>query len=158
MYPVPSEISQKEIEVKDLKGTTLKVYYLLAERQEPLGPREVQRALNLSSPSLALYHLNRLVDARLVIKSPDGKYFIDGDPLKLGELKDHVKVAGVLIPRILLYAYHALISIFFALILYFGGYPPQFWVAYVVGSSLLFVGILIRDARILYGGLLQNKD
>ncbi len=36
-----------------LKGTTLEVYRFLLKSGKPVGVRGVQRALNLSSPSLA---------------------------------------------------------------------------------------------------------
>ena len=48
-----------------LRGTTLDVYRFLLKRKEPVGAREVQRVLNLSSPSLATYHLSKLEDVGL---------------------------------------------------------------------------------------------
>ncbi len=157
-YPTPEQIPSDRIEVSDLKGTTLRIYYFLAEKEAPVGPREVQRALGLSTPSLALYHLKRLSHAGLVKKRPDGQYYIEGDPLRLGELKDHVKIAGTLVPRILLYAYHAFLSIIVALFLYWRDYSTLIWLTYVVSSSLIFAILLIRDARLLYGPLVQKKS
>ncbi len=56
-----------------LEGTALRVYtYLL--KQGPAGPREVSKALGLSSPSLAYYHLKRLEEAGLVRRLSDGQY------------------------------------------------------------------------------------
>lgn len=156
-YPTIEQVGRKKVEIDDLKGNTLKVYYYLADTAEPSGPREIQRQLGLSSPSLAVYHLNRLLEANLVQKTADGRYFIEGDPVRLGELKDHVKIAGNLIPRILLYIYHALLSIFVAVIFYINDLPIVYWFAYTIGSSLIFSGLLLYDAKKLYGHLIQKK-
>ena len=54
-------------ESKDvLRGLTLKVYRFILKHDGPVGIREVQRALNLSSPTLALYHIDKLEEAGLV--------------------------------------------------------------------------------------------
>jgi len=45
-----------------LKGTTLEVYWFLLKSNRIVGAREVQRALDLSSLSLAVYHLSKLED------------------------------------------------------------------------------------------------
>ncbi|NIM45531.1 MAG: hypothetical protein GTN80_07805, partial [Nitrososphaeria archaeon] len=45
----------------ELKGKTLLVYwYLIKERGDSVGVREIQRALKFSSPSVASYHLEKL--------------------------------------------------------------------------------------------------
>jgi predicted transcriptional regulator len=49
-----------------LKGTTLEVYRFLLKSNKPVGTRELQRALNLSSSSVATYHLSKLEDAGLL--------------------------------------------------------------------------------------------
>ena len=51
-----------------LRGTTLEIYRFLLKRNTPVGAREVQRALNLSSPSLATYHLSKLEETGLIRK------------------------------------------------------------------------------------------
>lgn len=43
-----------------LKGTTLEVYRFLLKSNKPVGAREIQRNLKLSTPSLAVYHLSKL--------------------------------------------------------------------------------------------------
>ena len=42
-----------------LRGKTLEVYRYLLKSKNPVGIREVQRSLDLSTPSLASYHLNK---------------------------------------------------------------------------------------------------
>ena len=55
-----------------LRGLTLKVYKFVLKKSKPTGIREVQRSLELSSPTLALYHLNKLEEAGLLKKSSEG--------------------------------------------------------------------------------------
>lgn len=59
-----------------ISGTTLRVYRLLYSEGRPLGTNEVQRKADLSSVSLAYYHLNKLVEEGLA-KQKDGGYVVD---------------------------------------------------------------------------------
>ncbi len=81
-----------------LRGTTLKVYRFLLKRGEPVGIREVQRTLKLSSPSLAAYHLSKLEEAGL-IKRKKGNYSVD----KVF-LESTIRIRRFLIPRYLFYS------------------------------------------------------
>jgi DNA-binding transcriptional ArsR family regulator len=81
-----------------LKGTTLDVYRLLLKSGKPMGIREVQRALNLSSPSLATYHMSKLEEAGL-LKRENGYFVIDKVVLD-----NAVKISHFLVPRYLFYA------------------------------------------------------
>jgi len=42
------------------EGTTLNVYSYVVKKGKPVGPREVMRGTNLSSPSVAYWHLQKL--------------------------------------------------------------------------------------------------
>lgn len=84
-----------------LRGTTLEVYLFMLKNGNPMGIREVQRALNLSSPSLAVYHMTKLEEAGL-LKKEGGNYVINKVVLE-----DCVKVSRFLIPRFLFYAIFA---------------------------------------------------
>ena len=59
-----------------LKGTTLRVYRLVFKEGNPVRTNEVQRALKLSSPSLAQYHISKLLRAGLIKESENG-YTVD---------------------------------------------------------------------------------
>lgn len=80
-----------------LKGTTLEVYLFLVKAGKPVGAREIQRTLNLSSTSVATYHLNKLEDSG-IIRNERGNYVVN----KL-ILKDTVKIKNLLIPRYFFY-------------------------------------------------------
>ncbi|MGA2766981.1 MAG: winged helix-turn-helix transcriptional regulator [Candidatus Bathyarchaeia archaeon] len=81
-------------EQKDvLRGLTLKVYRFILKNDKPVGIREVQRALNLSSPTLALYHINKLEEAGLIKKELNGYV---ADRIILENL---IRLRRILIPR-----------------------------------------------------------
>jgi hypothetical protein len=58
---------------KELHGRTLKVYVYVV-RNEPVGPRDVMRNLNLTSPSVAYRHLQKLETMNLIEKNNLGNY------------------------------------------------------------------------------------
>ena len=57
-------------------GTTRKIYGFVYRQGRPVRINEVQRGLGLSSASLALYHIRKLVDEGLV-KEQAGGYVVD---------------------------------------------------------------------------------
>lgn len=87
----------------ELKGNTLRVYwYLLQSSKSFVGPRQIQRKLGFSSPALAVYHLDKLVELGLVEKV-SGEYHL-AKIVDVGVLKQFVKLKGFVIPRHVLYA------------------------------------------------------
>jgi hypothetical protein len=90
-----------------LNGTTLLVYRYLVTAGKPAGAREVQRALKLSGPSVAVFHLDKLERSGLAKKNQfDGSYSID----KV-YLRHFILLRRHLIPRYSFYAALATISI-----------------------------------------------
>lgn len=69
------ENSEGEL-LASLKGTTHRVYVLILKRRKPIGNSEVQRALGLSSPSVSLYHIRKLLQMGL-IREEEGGYVVD---------------------------------------------------------------------------------
>jgi len=87
----------------ELKGNTLRVYWhLLQSSKNSVGPREVQRKLGFSSPALAAYHLEKLLELGLVEKF-SGEYHLI-KIVDVGVLKQFMKLRGFIIPRHVLYA------------------------------------------------------
>ena len=85
----------------ELKGNTLRVYvYALKKRK--VGVREVQRALLMSNPSLAQYHLNKLKDLGLVSDN-NGEYEISSE-VKVEVMRDFLRVGTLIVPRFVFYA------------------------------------------------------
>jgi DNA-binding transcriptional ArsR family regulator len=87
----------------ELKGNTLRAYWALMNAKDGvLGVRELQRRLGFSSPALASYHLNKLADMKLVAKER-GDYRLVRE-VKVGVLKQFIKLGTFLLPRYVLYA------------------------------------------------------
>lgn len=59
-----------------LVGTTLIVYRYLYKMGKPQGIRDIQKGLGMSSPSVAQYHVKKLLQAGLIKEEGDG-YVID---------------------------------------------------------------------------------
>ena len=68
-------VLNREKIVKDLTGRTLMIYFVLLNKKS-VGVRELQRHLNLSSPSVAKYHLEKLVNLNLLVNR-NGIYHLD---------------------------------------------------------------------------------
>jgi DNA-binding transcriptional ArsR family regulator len=86
-----------------IHGTTLRVYWYLFRNPKPVGVRETQRALSMSSPSTALYHLEKLRELGVSEKDAMGQYFLR-EQVQVGTLKMFLKVGHLILPRYLFYA------------------------------------------------------
>ena len=86
-----------------LRGRTLKVYQFIVRSKDPARVREIQRHLEFSSPSLVVYHLEKLKEKGLVREEARG-YVADKVILK-----NMIRLRNSLIPRFFFY------SLFFAL-------------------------------------------
>jgi predicted DNA-binding transcriptional regulator len=104
MTSMSSEINQKEIEAQ-LKGNTLRIYWYLLKvgHKRPIGIREVQREIGLSSPSVATHHLEKLRELGLLEKIPSGEYQLVNE-VKVGVLSNFVTLIGLMLPRYLFYS------------------------------------------------------
>jgi hypothetical protein len=69
----------------EVRGNTLKIYlYLL--KQGPSELRDIQRGVNLSSASLASYHLGKLSEAGFVKQDVHGRYLARVGPAVVPQL------------------------------------------------------------------------
>src|SRR5580658_4964014 len=86
-----------------LRGKTLKIYMYMLKQGKPVGVREVQRELELSSPSVAFHHLEKLMRLKVVEQDPMDNYVIvkKVDP---GILQAFVNVGRFSLPRVGFYA------------------------------------------------------
>ncbi len=97
-----NDLNEKNV-AADLQGNTLRVYWLLLKVQNnSVGPRDIQRKLGFSSPNLAVYHLDKLVELGLAEKI-SGEYQLR-ETVDVGVLKQFTKLGGIIIPRHVLYA------------------------------------------------------
>jgi hypothetical protein len=85
----------------ELCGTALRVYTFIACADKPLGIREITRGAELSSTSVAHYHLQKLENFDLIEKNSNGDYI----PKKRAAIDGHVWVGKNLMPQLMLYSF-----------------------------------------------------
>jgi len=90
----------------ELRGNTLRVYWHMLTHNKSVGVREVQRALNMSSPSVASHHLTKLVSLDLVEQLSDNTYKVK-QIVKVGVLQNFIGFRGRFLPR------YAFVAMFF---------------------------------------------
>lgn len=95
-----------------LKGKTAQVYRYAIKMGKPIGVREVQKALRLSSPRLASYHLEKLEEAGLLKRASEG-FIVD----KL-VLENFVRFKQLLLPKYLFYFVFFASAVIFQLIFF----------------------------------------
>jgi DNA-binding transcriptional ArsR family regulator len=108
------KIDRKKAE-SELRGTTLRVYWELFKKNRPLGVREVQRSLRLSSPSTSLYHLEKIRELGVAEKNRHGQYSLSSE-IKVGNLRQFVRFGRLILPRYIFYAAFFWSALFFYLI------------------------------------------
>ncbi|MFW9909754.1 MAG: hypothetical protein ACFFEF_14375 [Candidatus Thorarchaeota archaeon] len=118
----------------ELKGNTLRVYWYMIQQGSSVGVREVQRALGMSSPSVASHHLGKLVDLELVEKNSDNSYNLKR-LVKVGVLRNFIGIRGVLLPR------YTFVAFFFSM----------FTLAYIILAGFTPIGIFDRFIAIAIG-------
>lgn len=104
-YRMGESPTEKEIE-PELRGNTLRVYWHMLTQNESVGVREVQRALNMSSPSVSSHHLTKLVSLDLVEQLSDNTYKVK-QVVKVGVLQNFIGFRGKFLPR------YAFVAMFF---------------------------------------------
>ena len=86
---------------EDLNATTFQTYVYLVKVGRPVGPRDLMRGANLSSPSVAYRNLQKLIDLGLVVKDEYGNYVVKE---KVG-MKGFVWVGKTLMPSFAIFAF-----------------------------------------------------
>jgi hypothetical protein len=61
---------------EELNATTFQTYVYIVKVGKPVGPRDLMRGANLSSPSVAYRNLQKLMDLGLVAKDEYGNYVV----------------------------------------------------------------------------------
>jgi DNA-binding transcriptional ArsR family regulator len=101
--------SQPEIEAKNmttannekLEGTTLSVYLYVVKKGAPVGPRDAMKGANLSSPSVAYRHLQKLEDLGYLKKNEYGEYITK----KRARIRGFIWVGRRLMSKMLAYSF-----------------------------------------------------
>ncbi len=87
----------------ELRGKTLRAYLFMMKNAKPIGVRELQRALDLSSPSVAYHHLEKLERLGLVEKDEYSEYKLVRN-VDVRVLQAFSQVGKLLVPRFIFYA------------------------------------------------------
>lgn len=132
---------------QELNGNTLSIYWFMFRENKPYSSREIQRRVGISSSSLALHHLNKLMDMGLVTTDDYGAYVL-ARRVRSGLLSLYVGSGRLFMPRFALYAAVStgfLLSYLLLLIIYLN--PAG--LILIVGHILITIMLWIETIRIL---------
>lgn len=125
-----------------LKGKTLQVYLYMIKRKEPVGVREVQRDLSFSSPSVANYHIDKLVQLSLIDQDEHGRYYVV-QKVQVGVLQAFVNIGGRAVPRLMFFAAFFTTMLAAYLVVNFNGLDV-FALGFAVAGAVAFWAETIR--------------
>ncbi|MDG6928493.1 MAG: helix-turn-helix transcriptional regulator [Nitrososphaerota archaeon] len=118
----------------DIRGNTLRVY-LYALKNGPCKLRDIQHDLGFSTPSLASYHLNKLVEAGYVRQDADGRYSSVKDAS--GEILEGYTNLGVaVVPRLFF------LALFFSIVIAYFAYRTLTAPGYTVYLAAASLGVV----------------
>ena len=128
---------------EELNATTFQTYVYLVKVGKPVGPRDLMRGANLSSPSVAYRNLQKLTDLGLVVKDVYGNYVVKE---KMG-MQGYVWVGKTLMPSFAIFGFIFLgvliaeIAILVPHLLVGASVQESFWLLTVVTvvSALIFL-------------------
>jgi len=115
---------------EELEGNTLIVYAYVAKEGKPVGTRDVTRGANLSSPSVAHRHLQKLEALGLLEKNEYGNYMLK----EKASISGHVWVGRNLVPRLMFYSFF-----------FMGAFSAEIAIillSYLVGNVVIEAGFL----------------
>ena len=86
---------------EELNETTLQTYLYLVKAKRAVGPRDLMRGANLSSPSVAYRNLQKLTELGLVEKDSYGNYIVK----KKAHIKGYVWAGNTLMPSFAIFGF-----------------------------------------------------
>jgi hypothetical protein len=136
----------------ELEGITLSVYLHAVKKGKPVGPRDVMKGVNLSSPSVAYRHLQKLEDIGYLQKNDYGEYMVK----RKAKIGGHVWLGHRLLPKMWLYSLlflSILIVELFVLFIHFSIETLEFKVFFLLLTIITGLALAVFTVE----GLLQNK-
>ena len=127
---------------EELNATTFQTYVYLVKIGKPIGPRDLMRGADLSSPSVAYRNLQKLMDLGLVVKDEYGNYVVKE---KTG-MKGYVWIGKTLMPSFAIFGFVFVgiligeIAVLIPHLLFGSPVEESFWLLTVVTvvSALIF--------------------
>jgi len=130
----------------ELNTTTFDIYLYLVKAKEPEGPREIMRAVDITSPGVVHRHLQKLADWGWVDKDSYGRYSVKR---KVG-FSGYIWIGRRLLPISTIFAvsFVALTASFIAILLFhiIEGSPIDTSFAILVVVTLLGAFFLLAEA------------
>jgi hypothetical protein len=135
---------------RSISTASWNVYLHILTSREPVGVREVWRELRLSSPSLAQYHVNRLLELGMITQTSEGKY-VANEERRIEALRGFLLLHGRLVPRLVFYG--ALIA--GILTFYVMAWPigSNFRDLTVIAVATISIAAFFFEAYVQYRGL-----
>jgi hypothetical protein len=135
---------------EELEGTTLNVYACVVKEGGPVGPREVMRTANLSSPSVAYWHLQKLEALGLLYKNKHGEYVVK----EKISVSGHLWIGRNLVPRLIFYSFFfmGILGVEIALIavpFFLNGQAPELYLFYLIAPTTIAMVLFLCEGLIL---------
>lgn len=136
----------------EVRGNTLRVYLFLLQNS-PADLRDVQHSLNLSTPSLASYHLGKLVEGGYATQNEHGQYLVVKESTNV-ILEGYVKLGATVVPQLAFFGmlFTGLIGYFALMSLTYPSYVPL-----LVASAVALVCVLWYETLRVWGKLTDWK-
>lgn len=150
-YIEGTDMSTTDTEV--LEGITLNVYLYVAKKGKPVGPRDVMKGINLSSPSVAYRHLQKLEDQEYLGKNEFGEYTIK----RKASIKGRVWIGHTLMSKMWLYALVFFIILAIELVIFFIHFSVETYEFKVFFLLLTLITGLAFAVFVIEGAVNQRK-
>jgi hypothetical protein len=143
---------------EEIEGTTLRIYVILVKHDKPLGPREVMRLANLSSPSVAYRQLQKLEDLGLVEKDQFGEYTLR----QRQSVKGHfwIYIGRKLFPRLFFYSFFFLgilsVETVIGIARFLVGEPLQYEFALLISVTATAAALFLSEG--ILSSRFENKE
>lgn len=133
-----------------LEGKTLNVYRFVVKEGKPVGPREVMRGVNLSSPSVAYWHLQKLEGSGLLEKNKYGEYRVK----EKVNISGHLWIGRNLVPRLMCYSlfFSGIVGTEIAIIaiqFFLQGQIPSLDLIYLTVTNVIAMALFLIEGLIL---------
>ncbi|XES78297.1 MAG: hypothetical protein ACBZ72_05335 [Candidatus Bathyarchaeia archaeon] len=139
------------LDAEVLEGTTLCVYAYVVKEGKPVGPREVMRGANLSSPSTAYRQLQKLESLGLVKKNVYGAYIVQ----EKASISGHLWIGRNLVPRLMCYSlfFFGMLGVELAILLiqfFIQARAPSLAILYLVPVTAISAGLFLTEGLLLF--------
>ena len=138
------------VDAETLDGKTLNVYSFVVKEGKPVGPREVMRGVNLSSPSVAYWHLQKLEGRGLLEKNKYGEYVVK----EKVNISGHLWIGRNLVPRLMCYSlfFSGIVGTEVAIIaiqFFLQGQIPSMDLIYLAATNMIAMTLFLVEGLLL---------